>query len=78
MLDEGHAIRNGKSKVAQCVKSLKANHRLILTGTPIQVSYLNIAFLHVFLVLGWVFTREFKYFLGKRGIIIIMSVVVVC
>ena len=37
VLDEGHVIRNGKSKTSQSVKTLIANHRLILTGTPIQV-----------------------------------------
>lgn len=37
VLDEGHYIRNPKAKITKAVKALKANHRLILTGTPIQV-----------------------------------------
>ena len=37
MLDEGHVIKNGASKTSQAVKSLKARHRLILSGTPLQV-----------------------------------------
>ena len=58
MLDEGHVIKNTKTKVCVCkyvcmydvcmcvcidmqitkaVKQLHANHRLILSGTPIQV-----------------------------------------
>lgn len=38
VLDEGHIIKNAKSKITVAVKQLKANHRLILSGTPIQVS----------------------------------------
>lgn len=37
ILDEGHIIKNAKSKVTLAVKQLKAQHRLILSGTPIQV-----------------------------------------
>ena len=44
ILDEGHIIRNSKTKVTQAVKMVKANHRLILSGTPIQVSFLVLYF----------------------------------
>lgn len=37
VLDEGHIIKNHKSKITCAVKQLKAQHRLILSGTPIQV-----------------------------------------
>jgi TATA-binding protein-associated factor len=37
VLDEGHIIKNPKTKVTRAVKRIRANHRLILTGTPIQV-----------------------------------------
>lgn len=37
ILDEGHIIKNPKSKITCAVKQLKAEHRLILSGTPIQV-----------------------------------------
>lgn len=37
ILDEGHIIKNSKSKVTCAVKQLKSQHRLILSGTPIQV-----------------------------------------
>lgn len=37
ILDEGHIIKNSKSKVTVAVKQIKAKHRLILSGTPIQV-----------------------------------------
>lgn len=40
ILDEGHIIKNSKSKVTCAVKQLKAKHRLILSGTPIQVFFL--------------------------------------
>ena len=36
VLDEGHMIRNSKAKVSQAVKRLCSNHRLILSGTPVQ------------------------------------------
>lgn len=37
ILDEGHIIKSAKSKITSAVKQLKAQHRLILSGTPIQV-----------------------------------------
>ena len=39
ILDEGHIIKNSKSKLTIAVKQLRAEHRLILSGTPIQVCY---------------------------------------
>lgn len=38
ILDEGHIIKNGKTRTSIAIKNLVANHRLILSGTPIQVS----------------------------------------
>jgi TATA-binding protein-associated factor len=37
ILDEGHMVKNGKTKASKAIKTLVANHRLILSGTPIQV-----------------------------------------
>ncbi len=37
VLDEGHIIKNAKTKITQAVKQVHANHRLILSGTPVQV-----------------------------------------
>jgi TATA-binding protein-associated factor len=37
ILDEGHIIKNGKTKITKAIKSIRADHRLILSGTPIQV-----------------------------------------
>ncbi|PJF18997.1 hypothetical protein PSACC_01180 [Paramicrosporidium saccamoebae] len=36
VLDEGHVIKNPKTKLTQAVKMIRADHRLILSGTPIQ------------------------------------------
>jgi len=35
IIDEGHSIKNPKSKLATTVKKLQSQHRLLLTGTPI-------------------------------------------
>jgi TATA-binding protein-associated factor len=35
-LDEGHLLKNPKTKTAKAARLLKANHKLILTGTPVQ------------------------------------------
>ena len=64
VLDEGHIIKNSRSKITSAVKQLKAQHRLILSGTPIQVNFrwnwnscwyvlrtLTVSFL--FLLLAW-------------------------
>ena len=36
ILDEGHLIKSAKTKLSKSIKQIKASHRLILTGTPIQ------------------------------------------
>jgi TATA-binding protein-associated factor len=38
ILDEGHVIRNAKTKTTQAVKRVQANHRLVLSGTHIQAT----------------------------------------
>lgn len=38
ILDEGHVIKNGKTKLSKAIKQLAANYRVILSGTPIQVN----------------------------------------
>jgi TATA-binding protein-associated factor len=52
ILDEGHVIRNPKSKLAAAVKRLAAQHRLVLSGTPIQNSALELWGLFDFLMPG--------------------------
>ena len=53
VLDEGHVIKNGRSKTAVAVKRLRAKHRLILSGTPIQNSVLELWSLFDFLMPGF-------------------------
>lgn len=36
ILDESQAIKNSQSQVSQAVKLLSANHRLAMTGTPVE------------------------------------------
>lgn len=36
VLDEGHKIKNDKSDIALSLQSLRAEYRLLLTGTPLQ------------------------------------------
>jgi len=53
VLDEGHAVRNPASKVSQAVRRVKAQHRLILSGTPIQNSVIEMWALFDFLMPGF-------------------------
>jgi TATA-binding protein-associated factor len=38
ILDEGHIIKSAKSKITVAAKRIQADHRLLLSGTPIQNS----------------------------------------
>ena len=38
VLDEGHKIKSGVTQVAQAVRRLHCENRLLLTGTPLQVN----------------------------------------
>ncbi|KPM11156.1 TATA-binding protein-associated factor 172-like protein [Sarcoptes scabiei] len=58
ILDEGHVIKNGKTKLSKSIKSLRANHRLILTGTPIQNNVLELWSLFDFLMPGFLGTER--------------------
>ncbi|KAL1844567.1 hypothetical protein VTK73DRAFT_2294 [Phialemonium thermophilum] len=53
VLDEGHLIKNPKAKITVAVKKLVSNHRLILTGTPIQNNVLELWSLFDFLMPGF-------------------------
>ncbi|KAG6030003.1 hypothetical protein E4U41_000218 [Claviceps citrina] len=63
VLDEGHLIKNPKAKITQAVKKLASNHRLILTGTPIQNNVLELWSLFDFLMPG--FLGAEKVFLDR-------------
>lgn len=58
ILDEGHMIKNAKSKVTLSVKSLQSTHRLILSGTPIQNNVLELWSLFDFLMPGFLGTEK--------------------
>ncbi|CAO3582227.1 unnamed protein product [Absidia cylindrospora] len=53
ILDEGHIIKNGKTKITKAIKSVQSNHRLILSGTPIQNNVLELWSLFDFLMPGF-------------------------
>ena len=39
VIDEAHRIKNENSQLSQIVRAVKAEYRLLLTGTPLQVLY---------------------------------------
>ncbi|KZT70176.1 SNF2 superfamily chromatin remodeling protein [Daedalea quercina L-15889] len=53
ILDEGHIIKNAKTKLTKAVKCIRAHHRLILSGTPIQNNVLELWSLFDFLMPGF-------------------------
>ncbi|KAJ3516729.1 hypothetical protein NLJ89_g947 [Agrocybe chaxingu] len=53
ILDEGHVIKNAKTKLTKAVKNIHAQHRLILSGTPIQNNVLELWSLFDFLMPGF-------------------------
>lgn len=66
ILDEGHIIKSAKTKTTKAVKMIKANHRLILTGTPIQNNVLELWSLFDFLMPGFLGSeRAFHERFGK-------------
>ena len=52
ILDEAQYIKNPKTQNAQSVKSLKCEHRLALTGTPIENSLSELWSIFDFLMPG--------------------------
>jgi hypothetical protein len=61
VLDESQAIKNLASQVAKAVKILKGNHRLALSGTPIENTSMELWSLFDFLMPGFLGThRWFK------------------
>lgn len=58
ILDEGHIIKNAKTKLTKAVKCIRANHRLILSGTPIQNNVLELWSLFDFLMPGFLGTES--------------------
>jgi superfamily II DNA or RNA helicase len=72
ILDEAQAIKNAKSKTTQIIYALKANHRLCLTGTPIENHLGELWSMYHFLMPGYLgtqqhFTKLFKTPIEKQG-----------
>ena len=63
VLDEGHLIKNPRAKTTIAVKRIISNHRLILSGTPIQNNVLELWSLFDFLMPGFLGTE--KVFLDR-------------
>lgn len=56
ILDEGHVICSAKTKTTKAVKQIRAQHRMILSGTPIQNNVLELWSLFDFLMPGFLGT----------------------
>jgi SNF2 family DNA or RNA helicase len=53
VLDEAQHIKNRQTQNAQAVKSIRARHRLVLTGTPMENSVLDLWSIFDFLMPGY-------------------------
>ena len=61
ILDEGHIVKNSSTKLSMAMALLRSNHRLLLTGTPVQnnltevglLSYFHTLFSHLFFIYGY-------------------------
>jgi len=53
ILDEAQHIKNRQTQNAQAVKSIKSKHRIVLTGTPLENSVLDLWSIYDFLMPGY-------------------------
>lgn len=72
ILDEAQNIKNPHSKAAQTLRSLTANHRLCLTGTPMENHLGELWSLFYFLMPGFlgsqdVFNKHYRHPIEKKG-----------
>ena len=58
VLDEAQHIKNRQTQNAVAVKSIRAAHRLVLTGTPLENSVLDLWSLYDFLMPGYLGTAQ--------------------
>ena len=58
VLDEGHLIRNPSTQLSKAIRQLRSQHRLILSGTPIQNNVRDIWCLFDFLMPGYLQTYD--------------------
>lgn len=66
ILDEAQFIKNTQAKKTQSVKTLNAEHRLVLTGTPIENSVLDLWSIFDFLMPGYLPSLEDFKSLSER------------
>ncbi|MBI3192408.1 MAG: DEAD/DEAH box helicase, partial [Pedosphaera parvula] len=60
-LDEAQHIKNRQTQNAQAVKAVKARHRIVLTGTPLENTVLDLWSIFDFLMPGYLGTaRDFR------------------
>lgn len=57
IIDEGHRIKNASCKLNADLKLYRSSHRLLLTGTPLQV--LKFAFVLLFISSAFCFSSNF-------------------
>lgn len=57
-LDEAQHIKNRQTQNAQAVKSVKSRHRIVLTGTPLENSVLDLWSIFDFLMPGYLGTAK--------------------
>ncbi len=72
ILDEAQAIKNAASRTTQVIYTLKAQHRLCLTGTPLENHLGELWSMYHFLMPGFLgahdkFTRLFRTPIEKQG-----------
>jgi hypothetical protein len=72
ILDEAQAIKNALAKTTQAIHTLKARHRLCLTGTPMENHLGEVWSMYHFLMPGFLgahekFTRLFRTPIEKMG-----------
>ncbi|RKP03993.1 hypothetical protein CXG81DRAFT_8812, partial [Caulochytrium protostelioides] len=66
ILDEGHVIKNPKTKLSKALREVRAHHRLLLSGTPIQNNVLELWALFDWLMPGFLGTEaQFNQRFGK-------------
>ncbi len=58
ILDEGQWIKNPDAKISRCCFAIRARHRFILTGTPLENRQLDLWSLFQFLMPGLLGSRE--------------------
>jgi len=58
VLDEAQHIKNRQTQNAQAVKAVKSQHRLVLTGTPLENSVLDLWSIFDFLMPGYLGTAK--------------------